>query len=306
MFEHRFTRAAPLVLLTALAAVSCGDTVGPDGTARVRVLLTDAPADYIGEASVDIGVVELIPADGGDPVVLSEDGTDGPINLLDLQGAATTALGDAEVEAGRYAQIRLIVESASVTLADDWTFDHGENFEELTVPSGAQTGIKLNLKSGDEEGDGDGEGGVEIASGETILVLDFDVNQSYVLQGNPETPAGIKGVHFKPTLRVIVNDVAGSISGTVSTALDSTSVEGLTVTAEPADEGLLEAFQTEMATTTTGEDGSYTIHFVVPGTYTVTVETGEGLTTDPESVEVSVGEGEAVTEVDFAVVESGG
>ena len=102
------------VLLAALvAAVACGDenTVGLRGPAQVTVLLTDAPVDYIDEAWVDIGAVELVPADDGPIVTLSEDGTDGPVNLLELQDAATAILADAEIEAGSYAQLRLIVSS---------------------------------------------------------------------------------------------------------------------------------------------------------------------------------------------------
>ena len=47
-------------VITVLAAVSlgaCGDGVGVDNQATVRVLLTDAPVDYIAVAEVDIGVI---------------------------------------------------------------------------------------------------------------------------------------------------------------------------------------------------------------------------------------------------------
>lgn len=309
MSFSRSVRVLTLPTLAVVALAGCGDALGVDGRAHVKVLLTDAPSDYIGEALVDIGLVELLPAGDGDRVTLSEDGTDGPVNLLDLQGAATTALADAEIEAGSYREIRLIVESARVTLADGYEFRDGSTEAGLTVPSGAQSGIKLKLRqaSGEDPGpDPDAEepdeAGVEI-SGERVLVLDFDVGRSFRIQGNPMTPAGISGVHFQPTLRVVVEDAAGSISGTVSTALDGVSVEGLVVTAEPVDEdGAFGEYQTRVATAVTAADGSYTIFFVVPGRYEVTVGTPDGLGTNPAGAEVEVGASEDVTDVDFSVV----
>jgi hypothetical protein len=293
------TRILPAFALLALAA--CGDSTGVSGTARVTVLLTDAPSDYVGAALVDIGAVELRAADDGDHVVLTEDATDGPVNLLDLQGATTALLAEAEVEAGTYSQIRLFVESASVTLAEGYEFRDGSTEQSLKVPSGAQSGIKLNLRSADE--DGEEGGGVEISSGETILVLDFDVNQSFRVQGNPHTPAGINSMHFQPTLRVVVQDVAGSISGTVSTELQ-TSVAGLVVTAEPTDEGTLDDFQTRTATAVTDSIGGYTIHYVVPGSYSVTVTPSDSVTTTtPASVDVTVEPALHVTGIDFSLVQ---
>lgn len=299
MLKFRKKLFAVITMLAALSLGACGDGVGVDTQATVRVLLTDAAADYIGAAFVDIGVVELIPAGDGPPITLSEDGTDGLVNLFDLQNGATMFLAGAEVDAGSYAQLRLIVESARVTLADGYEFNGGGTEQELIVPSGAQTGIKLNLGAGDGEGGG---GPIEIAPGETVLVLDFDVSQSFRIQGNPDTPAGINSVHFQPTLRVVVQNVAGSISGTVSTAVADVGIDALTVTATPVDEGTLEAFQTQIAISSTNTDGTYTIPFLVPGTYTVSVTTATGFVTQPVNAEVPVASSEDVAGVDFEIV----
>ena len=289
-----------LSLLALTALVACDDGTNVPDTAFVRVLLTDAPSDYIGAAMVDIGSVELLPAGGADRVVLTDDGTDGPVDLLDLQGLATELLADVEIPSDTYVQMRLIVESASVTLADGYEFNSGGTTAELSVPSGAQTGIKLNLRE-DEEGD-DESAGVEIAGGETVLVVDFDVNQSFRIQGSPNTPAGISGVSFRPTLRVVVEDVAGSISGTLSTSLMDQGLEGLVVTAEAVDSGVDEEFQSSIAACMSDATGAYTIFFVAPGSYNVTVGTSEGVTTTPQSTEVLVGESEDVTGVNFELV----
>jgi hypothetical protein len=263
----------------------------------VRVLLKDAPADYIAAASVDIGAVELISADGTH-VTLADDGTDGFVNLLDLQGAATQPIADAAIDPGSFVQLRLVVDAARVTLADGYTFKDGTTEKDLKIPSGMQTGIKLNLT---DAADG---GPLAIVPGETVIVLDFNVDKSFVLLGNPETRAGIHGVIFKPTIQVTGQDVAASISGTVSTALDGQSVEGLTVRAEPTDGGTVPGYTPQSATATTEADGSYTIPALVPGSYDVTVEgLSAGRATDPESQAVTLADGENMTGVDFEVID---
>jgi hypothetical protein len=209
----------------------------------------------------------------------------------------TEVLADIEIEAGTYSQLRLIVEAASVTLADGYEFNTGGNEMDLVVPSGAQTGIKLNLGAAE----GDGDGGVVVV-GDLVFVVDFDVSRSFVLLGNPETPAGINGVHFKPTLRVVVEDEAGSISGTVSTELADTDVDGLTVTARLDGDESLEEFQTQTVTALTDALGEYTAQFVVPGAYWVKIGVGDGLATDPDSTLVEVGPSEDVLDIDFEII----
>jgi hypothetical protein len=287
--------------IVGLGVAGCDDGTGPRGDASVRVLLTDAPIDYVASAWVDIGAVELIPADGDGPIVLTENGTDDFVDLLDLQGAVTHTLADADVEAGDYTQIRLTVEAARVELAEGYEFNDGSVEKDLFIPSGAQTGIKLNLAGSAGE---DGSGPVTIAGGETVLVLDFDVNQSFVLQGQPEA-GGFTGVIFTPTIRVVAQDVAASIAGTVTTSVAGASLEGLVVTAEPLDEGTLEEYQSQTATAVTDENGAYTIHFLVPGSYAVSVDAGEGFATDPASIDVELANDEDETDVDFVLVESG-
>ena len=304
----------------ALVTVACDDTTGAGGDATLRILLTDAPTDYIASARVDIGAVQLVRHDAG-VITISEDGTDGLVDLLELQDAATATLAAASIEPGVYHQLRLVVEEARVTLADGYTFTDGTTERELVIPSGAHSGIKLNLGASHDGswgpgarhgqpggmggGMGDGHEGIEIIPGETILVLDFDVSRSFVLQGNPESPAGIHGVLFRPVLRVTVNDVAASISGTVSTAVEDLSVAGLTVTAVPVEGTTLGEFQTTTATAITAEDGTYTLHFLVPGTYTVSVTPPAGWSADPASVDVELDAGEDAAAVDFVLVGAG-
>lgn len=304
---HRTTRLLALAAALAVGAGACDQntTTNPeepltDGPTTLKLLLTDAAADYVDAAWVDIGKVQLLPEDGP-AVTLTDDGTDGMINLLTLQDGATTELAEAIIDPGEYVQLRLFVDGASVELKDPYRFRDGSKTMDLKVPSGASSGIKLSLWPAD--GDGGGTG-VMFVPGETVIVLDFDVDQSFRIQGNPETPAGIKSMHFQPHIRVTARDVAGSISGVVSGADDSINVDGLTVTAEPDGPATVPGYQTVTATSLTDE-GAYTIYFLVPGDYDVSVAVPEGFFTDPLVAPVSVGEAEDVTGVDFLIDETG-
>jgi hypothetical protein len=285
--------ALPLVSAASLVALfaACGDTTG-SGAALLTVRLTDAPAPVFETAIVDIGRIEFLSADGPS-ITLTENG--GTHDLLTLQNGATAGLATLEIEPGRYTQIRLVVNAARVTLADGATFPDGSAEKDLIMPSAAQTGIKVNLKSGsDDEGPG-----VSIVPGETILVIDFDVSQNFVILGGADTPSGIQEVLFTPLLRAVLTDVAGSISGTITSA-NGASVDGLTVRAERTDaegSGTTEN-ETSTATTVTNADGTYTLRFLAPGTYSVSVDE---TTTTPAARDVVVEAGADVTPVDFAI-----
>ena len=285
----RLSSALALALALGVGLGACDDSLGPStNDAQLSVALTDAPSEYFASATVDIGAIEIIPA-SGPPIELTSSG--GEHDLLDLQNGVMADLATLDIESGTYLQLRLIVESASVELAEGYEFADGSTSKSLFVPSGAQTGIKLDLSSAD----GDEGAGVEIAPGETILmVVDMDVSQNFVFQGDPDSPEGIQGVLFTPLLRVVLDDVAGTISGTVTSDADGSGLENETVRAVLLSSEVLEALQTDEATAITGSDGSYTIHFLSPGEYEVSVDEFSA-----DSQTVTVGEDEDVTGIDF-------
>jgi hypothetical protein len=57
------------------------------------------------------------------------------------------------------------------------------------------------------------------------LVVDFDVSRSFVLQGNPETPAGVRGVIFTPTIRVEADLVIARLGRHGEHAVEDNEVE---------------------------------------------------------------------------------
>jgi hypothetical protein len=193
-----------LAVLGLIVPMACDDAVGPlDGPAQIRILLTDAPADYLESADVCISRVYLVPGEdrednqgnGNGPnwVDLFNDPED-PLcyNLLELRDGITADLTDAVgVEPGEYGQLRLVVSWAEVTLAEGYEFRDGTITKPLFIPSGMQTGIKVLLNESIEAEDGT----------LTTLIVDFDVNENFVIQGNPDTPAGIHGILFTPVLK---------------------------------------------------------------------------------------------------------
>jgi hypothetical protein len=307
---YRWTRISAVALLSVgLAVGGCGDSTGPDAPATFKVMLTDGPAMYLESANVEIGEIWAIQA-GGPPIQLSADG--GSYDLLELQNGVMTELATAELDASiRILQLRLHVTSADVTLGDDgdvvnYMFASGGNSQELFIPSGAQSGIKINLRG--DEGNEDGAG-VDLVPGETILaVVDMDVEQNFVFTGDASDPTMLPDMLFTPLLRATVEDVAGSISGTVTYASATPDEAGEYAAIEAVLDLTTSTVPVEEMETATASaiadpvDGSYTIYFLSPGTYDVSAEAtidAIDYTAGPTSVEV--GKGENVTGVDFSL-----
>ncbi len=186
-----------LALGLGLGLMACQDASGPQNQARVQIRLTDAPADYIESAEIWVSAVYLQRRDTegeGEPrVYLFRDAANPRhYDLMELRDGITADLTEPEdVEAGSYSQLRLVVDSAFVTLKEGMTFRDGSSTRSLKVPSGSSSGIKVQLAKP-----------VEAESEETTIVLvDFDVNENFRLQGNPETPAGLQGILFTPVLK---------------------------------------------------------------------------------------------------------
>jgi hypothetical protein len=287
---NMFRRALLLPLAAAALAVgACDSPTANSGQARLTVLLTDAPHEYLEEAVVTIGRIDILPVNGP-PITITNDG--GTFDLLQLQDGVTAVLGSADIDPDRYRELRMVVSYAEVTLKDGYTFNDGSQTKSLHVPSGAASGIKIGISDGNGGPPGQG---IEIRPGETVLVVDFDVSQNFVMLGDADAPAGIEGFNFTPRLRAVAIDVAGSISGFV-TAPDDIDVEGLTVTATR--EG---AEEDEAAITTlVREDGTFTLHFLPPGTYNVTIpEPPAGLSSSNQDVDVD--NAEHVTDVEIVI-----
>ena len=186
-----------LALASAVAACDNVTTVDAEDSARVRVFLTDAPSDYIASAMITVSHVYLVGSADDDAAeseridVFNDPDSPREFDLMTLRDGVVAEVGTAAVPAGAYKQLRLVVDAATVTLAEGYEFAGGGQQMILKVPSGMTSGIKVQLDRDVEAS----EGAV------SELVVDFDVDQNFRLQGNPETPAGIRGVLFTPVLK---------------------------------------------------------------------------------------------------------
>jgi hypothetical protein len=266
---HRWRGAAAL-LVPLLAAAGCSSSESP-GTGQVTVLLTDSPLASVQSAMVWVSKVYLI--GGTDPAGPQYTITTTPASydLLSLQGGVTAALGTATIPTGTYSQMRLVVDSAYIKLAGGVTFPSGSDSAMLTVPSGMQTGIKVTFAAP-----------VQITPGQTILVADFSVAQSFVLTGPAGAPTGAL---FNPVIHATAENVAGSIAGTVTPA----SAEAAVYAIFNATGDTLGRDSADVST------GAYKIWFLPPGAYTVSAK-GNGLSV---SKTVTLNPAQDMTGVDF-------
>lgn len=154
-------------------------------------------------------------------------------NLLNLVNGVTAVLGEEELVAGHYNQIRLMLgrtpESTNNIFGNPHPYacyvimnDGDENtatIKQLKVPSGYQTGVKLVHQ-------------FEVLDGEVVeLVLDFDACRSVV-----QASSGDKFI-LKPTIKVINTLEKSAVIGTVTDDSDPVEpIEGASVSAQISDQ----------------------------------------------------------------------
>ena len=205
-------------------------------------------------------------------------------DLLDLQNGRSDLLAEAEdLPAGHYNLMRVYVTRGKITLKDD------AGVFNLTVPSGAQTGIKLHFD-------------FEIpAGGEATLILDVDLSRAFsaIPSGHIDDPSTIENFHFSPSVAMRLINVleAGNIAGLVTAEADGSPIAGASVTAYDEDDN-------EVTSTSTDDDGTYVLSGLVTGAYRV--EFSASGFEDGQVLDVEVTAGETTEGVDAALSASGG
>jgi len=255
-----------LVILTASGA-SCGTSEQAPVTGILKLYLSDAPIDTEDVTGVYITINE-IQYHMNDQWITCEE-FEGPktCNLLELTNGNSTLLGDLVLSGGHYNQIRFMLDipemgqnpanpGCYVQFADNST-------EPLFVPSGNTTGYKA-------------VGEFTVPMGGTVeATADFDVRKAVVVAG--------ASYILKPTIRLVVNDEVGRISGLVTNNSSYTDIiafayqDGIWAETEDDDPvGEESRFPNAVNSGKMCEDGHYTIPLLSAGTYDLAVAGYDG------------------------------
>lgn len=186
---NAFKKTAPMVAALILASCGGGDGGNSSDTGFITIGMTDAPVDQADAVVVTFDAITLKPSSGSAiEVVLDEPLA---IDLLSYQGDnRVLILDDFAVSAGSYNWMRL-----SVIEADSYIEIDGQQHA-LEIPSGAQSGLKMNR-------------GFTVGAGAlTDFTLDFDLRKSVHQEGAGD-------YKLRPVIRLVDNLTAGAISGTV-------------------------------------------------------------------------------------------
>ena len=229
-----FGLIAGLVGFGGLSSCSNDDATS---TSRFEVRLTDAPADYA-KVLVDIQGVEYNVEGtnaGWKSLPLRRTGV---YNLLDFRNGVDTILAGEEIAAGKISQIRLkLGHNNSIVLKNGETIS-------LKVPSGSESGLKLNLHA-------------ELEAGLAyVLTVDFDAAKSIVEHGNGK-------YSLKPVLRAYRTAASGAIAGKVTPDTLSTTVYLLKLNSVTQ--------KNDTVATSIVKAGNFLIGGVAEGGYTVRV-----------------------------------
>ena len=287
-------------ILAALGSTAgCSDDPAGSNSSQLSILLTDAPGD-LKTAVVTISQIYLQGSEKEESsrVVLSNTVT--TTDLLTLTNSTTTLVQDAVVPAGSYSQLRFVITGGYVEVenSDGSTsiYASSPSYEglpagaqvagTLQMPSFAQTGIKVNLPGG----------AVSITGEQKVLLVDFDVSQSFGQQ------AGQSGRWvMTPVLEATDFSATGSVTATLraDASLTMPMVNGAQVTLGQFRAVLTNAARSseELALSDSDNDGVYEARFryLVAGDFTVDFIAPDGVTftTDrsrPASVSVPSGQ----------------
>ena len=256
---HQAGLLAGSALIAPLVACGGGGSGGSStptttaSTGTLSVALTDAPACGFDAVNVTVNKVRVnSSASASDTDAGWTDITLNParkINLLNLSNGVLDTLGQADLPAGHYSQLRLVLDANTGTGLANSVVPTGGTEQTLTTPSAVQSGIKLVNE-------------FDVAAGQKVdLVLDFDACKSVVTQG--------KGKYLlKPVVKVVPVAAVG-ISGVVATSL-----LGSHVVVSAQQNGTIVASTVPNATT-----GEFFLSHLATGNYDVVV-TADGHAAD--------------------------
>jgi len=255
--------AALLAAGVVLAGCYKDDPAGVRGDAVTTVELTDAPFPYDSVARVDLYIASI--AVRAEPDTSS--GATGWItvatprhryNLIDLASGATDTVGGTVIPAGQYRAVRMVIEtdSSSITATDgstepiDWQASVGQPSLYALV-----------------------ENPIGVPDTGTSIVIDVDAGRSFLCAEPCHT------FTFSPVFRAVSRYATGTVTGHVAgdtTAHYPTPIRDVTVTAYVGNPALDTGTWSAQATGRTDPNGSFTLAYLLPGTYILRADAPRG------------------------------
>jgi hypothetical protein len=205
----RFLLSAVTIPVALGLAACSGGGGGGNETGQLSLAITDAPVDDASSVVIQFSGVAFKRAGSAPEVVQTLTPSPRQLDLLQYQeGRAALLLDGVTLPAGEYEWVRLIVDDET-GVRDSYIVLTGGEECELHVPSGAESGLKLNR-------------GFELpADGSVALTIDFDLRKSIHAppgqQGVAE--ACTQGYLMRPTLRIVDDANVGAIAGHVASDL---------------------------------------------------------------------------------------
>lgn len=261
--NNKFLLLASLALTFLFSSCEDNDDVQ---SGKVSLALTDAPVDAENVSGVYITITG-IEYKKNDNSWESFGEFEGPkkFNLMDLTNGETALLGEFNSGAGEYTGLRFLLDAPergqSAPSSPGAYLEYNDGAQEaLFVPSGGQTGYKA-------------VGNFTVPSnGDVEVTADFDARKSVVEAGQTDRYI------LKPTIRVIVNNQAGSITGTVSNRTEDLTYkvfayEAGSYSPEEADDPEAESvrFPNAVSGSNPDDQGNYTLAFLSPGEYELVI-----------------------------------
>jgi hypothetical protein len=258
--------SVPTLFALALSACSGGGGSGSTGTSTLNLGLTDSNVTGVTKVWIQFTGVEVKPANA-DPIDFTFSPEKG-FDLLTLQnGTTATFLNGSTIPAGQYEWVRLMVDTnPGVMYVMDSTGQHN-----LTIPSGAETGLKLI------------QGYTMPVGGVANFTVDFVLSKSLMAP-----PGQAPDYKLKPVLRLVDNAQVGTIAGVFNTTPSNCGnnapvvyvYQGANVTPDdiylPPDgtsdvdaAGTAEPLTTATAALNPSSLYAYSVAFLPVGTYTV-------------------------------------